>query len=257
MSLKTGEINFKKWKLQTEEKMDRSKKGSVDQLIVDLIKLINNMDEFCTTSSCSGRICILSDIMLPLSSSNSVKHKNCHFYLVSHDVISISNVQEVLKNVSIACKLKFEGFVLHVRCKTLTDAQKMLSAAIAAGFRNSGITLGKNCQNIIVGIRGTLCLEVPLTNSKGKLMVDAEYLAHVIDLANEKLLVNSNRINIFQSNVEKLLHTLANVTSKSKCDVKKSYTGVGIHSASKTAVCKQLVPDNLEDDIYLLFDDAS
>lgn len=40
---------------------DFSRKGSVDEPIRELVELINSQDQYFTTSSCSGRIIVLSD----------------------------------------------------------------------------------------------------------------------------------------------------------------------------------------------------
>lgn len=41
---------------------DLSRKGSIDEPIQDLITYINNLDDFVTTSSCSGRLVILNEV---------------------------------------------------------------------------------------------------------------------------------------------------------------------------------------------------
>ena len=44
--------------LKLNKELDKSKKGSVDEPIVDLVSSINRMHDFCTTSSCSGRFAV-------------------------------------------------------------------------------------------------------------------------------------------------------------------------------------------------------
>ncbi|KFU87310.1 tRNA wybutosine-synthesizing protein 3, partial [Chaetura pelagica] len=80
---------------------------------------------------------------------------------------------------------KFEPFVLHVLCQELQDAQLLHSVAVGAGFRNSGITVGRGGK-ITVAVRSTHCLEVPLSH-KGKLMVSEEYIEFLIHVANQKM----------------------------------------------------------------------
>ena len=174
------------------------------------------------------------------------------FLFSVHDAISLNPVDEVLKTVCNACKLKFEGFVMHIRCKTLVDAQRLLAAALAAGFRNSGITLGKKCQNIMVGIRGTLCMEVPLTDHRGKLMVNTDYLSHIINIANTKLNDNSIRIKKLEQNIEKMFFTPITCPLKSKCDDKKRHYQL----SHESSIPKQSPPDDVEENVCLLFDDG-
>lgn len=44
--------------LKLQKELDKSKKGSVDEPIVELVDYINQTKDFCTTSSCSGRFAI-------------------------------------------------------------------------------------------------------------------------------------------------------------------------------------------------------
>ena len=42
-------------------KLDKSNKSSIDKNILNLINLINQKDDYYTTSSCSGRVYLRSD----------------------------------------------------------------------------------------------------------------------------------------------------------------------------------------------------
>lgn len=48
--------------------VDLSKKGSIDEQIMDLVQYINAKDNYFTTSSCSGRISVFSEVRLNLLS---------------------------------------------------------------------------------------------------------------------------------------------------------------------------------------------
>lgn len=48
-------MNFKNIKKQILEASDLSKKGSIDEPVRDLVNYINELDDYVTTSSCSGR----------------------------------------------------------------------------------------------------------------------------------------------------------------------------------------------------------
>ena len=199
MSGKTDE--FERWKNQTLARFDRSNKGSVDILIVGLIEFINKLEGYCTTSSCSGRICVLSDNSLFHSNP---KTKNCVNYLMSHERVTLDDVLRVLPDISSSSKLKFEGFVMHVRCRSIDDARKLQSIAVAAGFRNSGLSLGRKGLNIIAAVRGTYCLEVPLTDQLGQVLVSHEYIDYVVRVANAKMDENCRRIANFTKEMEKV-----------------------------------------------------
>ena len=52
---------FKQQKATCLSKTDFSRKGSVDERISDLVQFINACDQYFTTSSCSGRICLFEE----------------------------------------------------------------------------------------------------------------------------------------------------------------------------------------------------
>lgn len=55
-------MNFKTIKNNAISKIDLSRKGSIDEPIGELVEFINNCDNFFTTSSCSGRICLFEEV---------------------------------------------------------------------------------------------------------------------------------------------------------------------------------------------------
>ena len=42
--------------------IDRSKKGGIDEPIAQLIGFINELDDYVTTSSCSGRVALFCEV---------------------------------------------------------------------------------------------------------------------------------------------------------------------------------------------------
>lgn len=65
---------FSQWKQQCLSKVDLSKKGSVDQDIEHIVTLLNGLEQFFTTSSCSGRIIIIDTAVSLLSALQKVKY---------------------------------------------------------------------------------------------------------------------------------------------------------------------------------------
>lgn len=57
-----GDIHFQSDKARVLAKADLSRKGSVDEPIRELIHFINSQDSYYTTSSCSGRIVVFSEV---------------------------------------------------------------------------------------------------------------------------------------------------------------------------------------------------
>ncbi|XP_040843222.1 tRNA wybutosine-synthesizing protein 3 homolog isoform X1 [Ochotona curzoniae] len=212
---------FSRWKAQCLGKADLSRKGSVDEDAVDVVRLLNAQEQFFTTSSCAGRVVLLDGGM----NGFEVQKKQCCWLLVTHKPCVKDDVIVALKKASGDAILKFEPFVLHVQCRQLQDAQILHSVAIDSGFRNSGITVGKRGK-IMLAVRSTHGLEVPLSH-KGKLMVTQEYVDFLLNIANQKMEENKKRIERFYSCLQHALeretvtNSRTNVTEPSDTDKKK------------------------------------
>ncbi|XP_053342831.1 tRNA wybutosine-synthesizing protein 3 homolog [Clarias gariepinus] len=185
------ENTFKQWKKQCLNKLDLSKKGSIDEHISSVVCLLNNSDSYFTTSSCSGRIILIDG----LADCADVQKQNCSWLFVTHNKCTKDDVTAGLLKSSGDAVFKFEPCVLHVQCKRLEDAQLLHSVAINSGFRNSGVTVGKKGK-IIMAVRSTHCLEVPLSH-EGKVLVSEEYIAFLVGVANNKMDENLKRIERF------------------------------------------------------------
>lgn len=89
---------------------------------------------------------------------------------------------------------RFEPLIVAVECRSVGDAHKLVSIASACGFRESGISsVGRR---VIVGIRCSIRLEVPLGGSNG-LLVSEEYVRFLVGIANGKMEVNRKRTDLF------------------------------------------------------------
>ncbi|XP_030721825.1 tRNA wybutosine-synthesizing protein 3 homolog isoform X2 [Globicephala melas] len=190
---------FRRWKAQCLSKADLSRKGSVDEDVVELVQLLNGREQFFTTSSCAGRIILLDRGI----NGSEVQKQNCCWLLVTHKPCVKDDVIVVLKKANGDAILKFEPLVLHVQCRQLQDAQ-------------------------ILAVRSTHGLEVPLTH-KGKLMVTEEYINFLIKIANQKMEENKKRIERFYNCLQHALEKeTISVTSYPKEKIKEknnsSYT---------------------------------
>ena len=54
--------NFQKQKDSSLSGIDNSRKGNIDAPISDLVTYINCSEDFFTTSSCSGRVSVISEV---------------------------------------------------------------------------------------------------------------------------------------------------------------------------------------------------
>nr|CAD7428461.1 unnamed protein product [Timema monikensis] len=176
---------FRHQKCQTLQGVDLSRKGCIDDAIKLLVEVINNRDEFVTTSSCSGRVILFCENIA------EGHKKGCKWLFTSHDSVDI---QELINSVDPAegnLVFKYEPLILHIRCFTLNHAKLLHTCALEAGFRNSGITLGKHGK-VMLAVRSCMGLEVPISEN-GELLVSHKYLEFLVRKANEKVEENQSR----------------------------------------------------------------
>ncbi|MCJ1469920.1 hypothetical protein MMC07_008564 [Pseudocyphellaria aurata] len=110
-------------------------------------------------------------------------------------------------------RFQFEPMILHIMAASLHHAQEILSAAITAGFRESGVQSLKNLEDPnsfpMVAVRTS---GVALSSLIGYMhdgeneeeiqsIVDEEYLEILLSVANERFVQNSERIQRFSDNL--------------------------------------------------------
>ncbi|CAI9292557.1 unnamed protein product [Lactuca saligna] len=184
---------------------DKSPKGDIDTPIIPLLKTLNSHPSYFTTSSCSGRISILST---PTTTTTTVKKKakGGNWVFITHEPADPNSVQNLIFPPNPTTDslqsdnpenlvFRFEPLIIAVECKDVLSAQKLVSLAISCGFRESGIT-NVNSKRVIVAIRCSIRLEVPLGDTH-KIMVSKEYLNHLVGIANEKMEANRKRGDTF------------------------------------------------------------
>ena len=170
--------SFQKRKKDVLSKLDKSSIGKWDEKIKPLCDKINSLENYYTTSSCSGRIMLMIDVE---------KKGEGLFVFVSHDKVSFKKLKDEInfalkKNNKI--KFKVEPPILHISCESLKDAEKIQEKSRLAGWKISGIIGMKN--NFTVELNGTERMEFPIIQNK-KILVDDEFLKIVVDEANNKL----------------------------------------------------------------------
>lgn len=169
--------SFQQRKQDVLSKLDKSSIGKWDEKILKLCEKINSLENYYTTSSCSGRILVMQD--------KEKKGPNL-FSLVSHDTIEYENFMKSLpKNFEkLDLKFKQEPLILHVMCKDLEGAKKLLEMAQLSGWKRSGIIFAE--KRIAVELLSTEKLEFPLVYD-GEFLVDEKFLKVVLKKANENL----------------------------------------------------------------------
>ncbi|PIA57884.1 hypothetical protein AQUCO_00500062v1 [Aquilegia coerulea] len=212
-------MEFEKRKAATLSTMssteiDKSPKGTLDIPILPLLKTLNLHPSYFTTSSCSGRISILSQPSLSTSTTTTTttikkKAKGGTWVFITHELADPNSVIDLLFPLPEANKdddgelvFRFEPFILAVECKDVESAQTLVATAISCGFRESGIT--SIHKRVIIAIRCSIRLEVPL-GSIGKMMVSRDYVRYLVGIANEKMEMNRKRTECFLQVLESKL----------------------------------------------------
>ncbi|KAL2042679.1 hypothetical protein N7G274_004438 [Stereocaulon virgatum] len=194
---------------------DLSPKGTVDKAIKPLIDRINGLEGVVTTSSCAGRISVFlegskqgksngnkavtsDDVRENTQGQAAVpggKGMGGRWLFVSHEPVLISDhgvclasqlgihstekTHEYHDAIDVTqmrlARFQFEPMILHIMAASLYHAQPILTAAINAGFRESGIQSLKNLDDAnafpMVAIRTAgLALEsiVGVVSERGK-----------------------------------------------------------------------------------------
>jgi tRNA wybutosine-synthesizing protein 3 len=106
-----------------------------------MIEHINLHPAYVTTSSCSGRIALfLEDAEIKRQRS-----KGGRWLLCLHSKVRKEDVTNALALAQSSCGFVFfktEPFIMHVQCRSLDDACRLLEVAKASGYRESGIYPG-------------------------------------------------------------------------------------------------------------------
>ena len=179
------------------DNQDKSKKGEVDKLVITLIEKINSFEDYFTTSSCSGRIMIIKP--------SKVK-KDVEWLFSSHNKVEpellIKKIHDFVNKSKEPLWFKIEGFILHIACRDMESADKLLKLVKKIGLKRSGIV--STSHKIMVEIISSEILETPISKNN-ELMVEDNYLTFIIEEANAKLKRTHNRIKKLEEAIEKCL----------------------------------------------------
>jgi tRNA wybutosine-synthesizing protein 3 len=143
----------------------RLRQRGADEEVAELLDRINRLDDFFTTSSCSGRIAL---IWLPeVGAKRDARFiGKWHRPVGKAEVLAAMNDVESFRNGDIW--LLAQSPIMHVACKSLEKATVLLQIAIESGFKYSGIkAIAKDKGKVMVEIISTERLDVPLASKAG------------------------------------------------------------------------------------------
>lgn len=193
---------------------DLSPKGSIDEVCIPIMNLINNHPDMVTTSSCSGRVSVFLEGVKNADTESvqiGAKGNQGRWLFVTHEPEKLDNwhtqiafsyqsreqqLRDLVDSHTRYILYKFEPLILHVKCRDLATANKLYSAAMGCGFRESGIG-----SNNIVGIRILIRLDVPIGFLRGSgdneelvSFVSQDYLHVLTQLSRDRFTENFRKL---------------------------------------------------------------
>jgi tRNA wybutosine-synthesizing protein 3 len=189
--------NFDEQKERAMEGLKRAlKENKVDHDIIPLLEKINFMENYFTTSSCSGRISVME---MPYFGDKV----NSVWLGKWHREVSFEEVLEAIgKHRSGQLWFLVRSPILHVGAKTLGDAVKLLNLTVELGFKYSNIK-SVSRKKLLVEIRSTERMDVPL-GGDGVLWVDEAYIERIIKIANAQVKRFKGKLRKLEAEIENL-----------------------------------------------------
>ena len=192
---------------QKDRALERLRLRGADEEIVPIISELNSFEGFFTTSSCSGRIVLLS--IPEIGAKRAAK-----FIGKWHrPPVSREEVQEALKlkgwegiTEGREIWLLSQSPILHVACRDLEKAKALLRIAIESGFKYSGIKAIANAEGngkVMVEIVSTERMDVPL-GKDGVMFCSEGYMDFILSKANFMLERGKGKLKRLYSGLEEL-----------------------------------------------------
>lgn len=229
--------DFKNEKGQCLGKRDKSFAGRIDAHAVDICGIINEREDCYTTSSCAGRCFMyrgsgfkatsnferfrishakisdparffnLSTIDSdPTGGGDPIRTIGQYDYKEEPPIDQESTLSPLDRELGEPDKadqtiwLRFEPFILHVACRSLSAASDLMAAARPA-FKNVGLTTWKD-NRFLVAVWGDEGLEMPLCTPEGCILtMDPVWLAELVNERHER---NWTKIDRFCQSVREM-----------------------------------------------------
>ena len=171
--------------------------GKVDPQMKSLCRFVAGTMDYFTSSCCSGRIMLID---LPKGEDKL----GSRFHRKWHRTVAFNELWVGLNDESQGeVWFKQEPFILHIGCPDLERAQKVLQAMKKTGLKRGGIMFAAEGKWMLE-LMGTQNLAVPVKKG-AKVLIERDYLKHLLQRANEKLKKNYALLKKFEKNCRRLL----------------------------------------------------
>ncbi|MCD6414105.1 MAG: hypothetical protein J7L23_00560 [Candidatus Diapherotrites archaeon] len=170
------------WGELKQKLVEKLEREGCDQEVEPYLDLVNSVPNLVTSSSCYGRMLLID---LP-----DYTKKNAKFLWKTHQPANPEDVWRALNE----CKGKFVWFkvdplILHVSCKDIETASRLLKAKTRAGIKRGGI-FSISEERVQIELEGTYKMELPVKKGN-RILVSEDYFKLVIEEANKKKLKNT------------------------------------------------------------------
>jgi tRNA wybutosine-synthesizing protein 3 len=178
--------------------LERLQRSGADEEVDELLQRINELDDFFTTSSCSGRIVLIS---LPEIGAK----REAVFLGKWHRSVRKEEVLAAMSDTGNGdVWLIAQSPIVHVACRGLEKATALLRIALESGFKYSGIkAIAKDDEKVMVEIMSTERMDVPVATD-GRMMCSEAHLDFIVSKANFMLNRGKEKLTRFCSGLHEL-----------------------------------------------------
>jgi tRNA wybutosine-synthesizing protein 3 len=168
------------------KKLELAKKENlVDEGIIPILDLLNQSNDYFTSSSCCGRTLVLE---IPLIGDK----KNAKFLGKWHRKIDESEIADSIKNSKKGqLWLLSQSPIIHITARSQDAADKLVKTAVACGFKNSNFK--SIDKKIMIEICSTERLDSPI-GLNGELFCIDKHLKLLVKISND--IINKSKIKL-------------------------------------------------------------
>lgn len=160
--------------------------GVADEMLIDFLLKVANISSIYTSSSCAGRIILLS-------TDEFENKKYSDFVDRYHRKITFDELKKAITDYKGGdLWFKVEPFIFHFGTANIETAKNILDMSRDFGLKKSGIITAKEGRYVLE-INSTQYISVPV-KINNELIVNDKFLKLLVDRANKKLDVNYKRL---------------------------------------------------------------
>lgn len=176
-------------KHHTDTLMEAIDTKKVDEILVLFLLDVTKIPDVFTSSSCAGRIMLLSTDEYEnkkVSSFHKKYHRTTTFEEIKKDIEDFKESE---------LWFKMEPFIFHFGCKDYDKAKELLSFSQEFGLKKAGIITAHDGKYILE-VTSTQYMALPIKQGSKQLVSD-DYLKFIVDRANKKIEINFERLEKF------------------------------------------------------------